>query len=112
MYLDKDGYRVIAMCQHEFTRRHYDSMIGRYGEQQDSQLSHGEDLDGFPSNEYCFTGFFSLLDPPRVEAPDSVLKARGAQIRVVMVTGDHPTTAKAIAKQVHILHPKLQTHTV
>jgi magnesium-transporting ATPase (P-type) len=46
---------------------------------------------------------FSLLDPARPEVPDAVLKARGAHIRVAMVTGDHPTTAAAIAKKVNIL---------
>lgn len=46
---------------------------------------------------------FALLDPPRAEVPDAVLKARRAQIRIAMVTGDHPTTAAAIAKQVNIL---------
>lgn len=49
------------------------------------------------------TGMFSLLDPARVEVPDAILKARRAQIRVAMVTGDHPTTAAAIAKKVNIL---------
>jgi sodium/potassium-transporting ATPase subunit alpha len=66
-----------------------------------------EDLNGFPSNNYCFIGFFSLLDPPRVDVPDSVLKVRRAHIRVAMITGDHPTTAKAIAKQVNILSPEI-----
>lgn len=46
---------------------------------------------------------FSLVDPSRPEVPDAVLKARRAHIRVAMVTGDHPTTAAAIAKQVNIL---------
>lgn len=50
-----------------------------------------------------YLGMFSLLDPARPEVPDAVLKARRAQIRVAMVTGDHPTTATAIAKKVHIL---------
>src|SRR5579871_2300286 len=50
---------------------------------------------------------FALLDPPRPEVPEAVLKARRAQIRVAMVTGDHPTTAKAIAKQVNILTPEI-----
>ena len=46
---------------------------------------------------------FSLLDPARPEVPDAVFKARRAHIRVVMVTGDHPTTAASIAKKVNIL---------
>ncbi|CAF4901074.1 unnamed protein product, partial [Rotaria sp. Silwood1] len=64
-------------------------------------------VNGFPSNDYCFIGFFSLLDPPRPEVHNATLQARRAQIRVVMVTGDHPTVAKVIAKQVHILTPEI-----
>ena len=106
--LGKNGYRVIAMSQQRFTHQEYDDMMQSYKEKQRSQSSQqGEDLSGFPSNEYCFIGLFSLLDPPRPEVPDAVLKARRAQIRVAMVTGDHPTTAKAIAKQVHILTPEI-----
>ena len=102
--LGKNGYRVIAMCQQRFTRRDYDEMMQAYKNKQRAQSSStNEDLSGFPSNDYCFIGLFSLLDPPRPEVPDAVLKARRAQIRVAMVTGDHPTTAKAIAKQVNIL---------
>jgi sodium/potassium-transporting ATPase subunit alpha len=106
--LGKNGYRVIAMCQQKFTRQEYDDMMQNYKDKQRSQSSQqGEDLSGFPSNDYCFIGLFSLLDPPRPEVPDAVLKARRAQIRVAMVTGDHPTTAKAIAKQVNILTPEI-----
>ena len=104
----KNGYRVIAMSQQRFTRQEYDEMMQRYKENQRSASSQqGEDLSGFPSNDYCFIGLFSLLDPPRPEVPDAVLKARRAQIRVAMVTGDHPTTAKAIAKQVNIFTPEI-----
>jgi magnesium-transporting ATPase (P-type) len=96
------------MCQQRFTRQQYDRMMERYKEKQLSRSSTDiEDLNGFPSNDYCFIGLFSLLDPPRSEVPDAVLKARRAQIRVVMLTGDHPTTAKATAKQVHILTPEI-----
>ncbi|CAF4096352.1 unnamed protein product [Adineta steineri] len=106
--LGKSGYRVIAMSQLRFTRQEYDEMMQNYKDKQRAASSQeGEDLNGFPSNNYCFVGLFSLLDPPRPEVPDAVLKARRAQIRVAMVTGDHPTTAKAIAKQVNILTPEI-----
>ena len=106
--LGKNGYRVIGMCQQRLTREEYDQMMQRYKDGQRAGLSEsGEDLHGFPANNYCFIGLFSLLDPPRPEVPDAVLKARRAQIRVAMITGDHPTTAKAIAKQVHILTPEI-----
>jgi len=54
-----------------------------------------------------YLGMFSLLDPARPEVPDAVLKARRAHIRVAMVTGDHPTTAAAIAKIVNILSKEI-----
>lgn len=52
---------------------------------------------------FYYIGMFALLDPARAEVPDAILKARRAQIRVAMVTGDHPTTAAAIGKKVNIL---------
>uniref|UniRef100_A0A1I7XM83 Sodium/potassium-transporting ATPase subunit alpha-3 n=1 Tax=Heterorhabditis bacteriophora TaxID=37862 RepID=A0A1I7XM83_HETBA len=36
----------------------------------------------------------SMIDPPRAAVPDAVAKCRSAGIKVVMVTGDHPITAK------------------
>jgi P-type E1-E2 ATPase len=44
-----------------------------------------------------------MIDPPRAAVPDAVNKCRSAGISVVMVTGDHPITAKAIARQVGII---------
>ena len=45
----------------------------------------------------------SMIDPPRAAVPDAVAKCRSAGIKVIMVTGDHPITAKAIAKSVGII---------
>ncbi|XP_076661006.1 sodium/potassium-transporting ATPase subunit alpha [Halictus rubicundus] len=57
----------------------------------------------FPTKGYRFVGFISLIDPPRPAVPDAVRKCRTAGIRVIMVTGDHPVTAMAIAKKVGII---------
>ena len=43
------------------------------------------------------------MDPPRAAVPDAIAKCQAAGIKVIMVTGDHPATAKAIAKSVGIL---------
>ncbi|KAL1023657.1 hypothetical protein UPYG_G00044150 [Umbra pygmaea] len=57
----------------------------------------------FPTENLCFIGLMSMIDPPRAAVPDAVNKCRGAGIKVIMVTGDHPITAKAIAKGVGII---------
>lgn len=57
----------------------------------------------YPIDGMCFMGLVSLIDPPRPSVPEAVRLCQLAGIRVVMVTGDHPTTAKAIAKQVNII---------
>lgn len=50
-----------------------------------------------------------MIDPPRAAVPDAVSKCRSAGIKVVMVTGDHPITAKAIAKSVGIISEGMET---
>ncbi|CAH1262541.1 sodium/potassium-transporting ATPase subunit alpha-3-like isoform X1 [Branchiostoma lanceolatum] len=61
-----------------------------------------EDVN-FPLEGFCFVGLMSMIDPPRAAVPDAVGKCRSAGIKVIMVTGDHPITAKAIAKGVGII---------
>lgn len=50
-----------------------------------------------------FVGLFSMIDPARPGVPDAVEKCQDAGIKVIMVTGDHPVTAHAIAKTVNII---------
>ncbi|KAA3680616.1 sodium/potassium-transporting ATPase subunit alpha [Paragonimus westermani] len=57
----------------------------------------------FPLTTMRFVGLMSMIDPPRAAVPDAVAKCRSAGIKVIMVTGDHPITAKAIAKGVGII---------
>ncbi|QQP54478.1 Sodium/potassium-transporting ATPase subunit alpha, partial [Caligus rogercresseyi] len=53
----------------------------------------------FPIDGLRFVGLMSMIDPPRAAVPDAVAKCRSAGIKVIMVTGDHPITAKAIANK-------------
>ncbi len=57
---------------------------------------------GAGDDELTFLGLVLLWDPPRAEVPDAIRQARAAGIRVVMVTGDHPSTAMAVANEVGI----------
>ena len=61
------------------------------------------DNPNFPLNDLRFVGLMAMIDPPRAAVPDAVSKCRSAGIKVIMVTGDHPITAKAIAKGVGII---------
>ncbi|MGZ9927960.1 HAD family hydrolase, partial [Escherichia coli] len=52
--------------------------------------------------ELAFAGLIGMIDPPRPEAADAVARARGAGIRPMMITGDHPQTAMSIGKMLGI----------
>ncbi|NWS19701.1 AT12A ATPase, partial [Pachyramphus minor] len=67
------------------------------------------DAMNFPTSNLCFVGLLSMIDPPRSTVPDAVSKCRSAGIKVIMVTGDHPITAKAIAKSVGIISATSET---
>jgi Ca2+-transporting ATPase len=52
--------------------------------------------------DLIFIGLIGMIDPPRPEARDAVAMCKAAGIRPVMVTGDHPLTALAIARELGI----------
>lgn len=57
----------------------------------------------FPIDDCRFIGLISMIDPPRIGVSDAVHRCKTAGIRVCMVTGDHPLTALAIAREVGIV---------
>ncbi len=80
----QDGMRVLAMAYKE-APDHLERI--RY-----------EDVEG----DLILAGIQGMIDPPRTEAIEAVEGCRRAGIRVVMVTGDHPTTALAVGQMLGI----------
>ena len=68
-------------------------------EKQSEMLPDGDDA---AESELCFLGLIGLEDPPRPEAAEAVRECKRAGIRPIMITGDQPTTASAIAARLGI----------
>ncbi|PKD21094.1 ATPase P [Salegentibacter salinarum] len=60
-----------------------------------------EDEDNF-IEKLCFVGLIGFIDPPREEIASSIETCKKAGIKILMVTGDHPGTAKNVGKTVHL----------
>uniref|UniRef100_A0A8C5FLA5 Sodium/potassium-transporting ATPase subunit alpha n=1 Tax=Gadus morhua TaxID=8049 RepID=A0A8C5FLA5_GADMO len=86
------GERVLGFCHYNLP-----------DEQFPKDFTFDTEEVNFPTDNLCFVGIMSMIDPPRAAVPDAVGKCRSAGIKVIMVTGDHPITAKAIAKGVGII---------
>lgn len=111
-YLNREEKQIDERFMDRF-HEIYDT-IGGYGEriigfcdkQMDSfQEYHKIEFNDpqIPKQGYRFLGLISFIDPPRATVPSAVQECRMAGIKVVMITGDHPITAKAIAKMVNII---------
>merc|ERR1712123_551279 len=93
-YMDLGGLgeRVLGFCEFRLDEKKYP--IG---------FPFDADDINSPTEGLKFSGLISMIDPPRAAVPDAVNKCRAAGVKVIMVTGDHPITAKAIAKSVGII---------
>lgn len=63
------------------------------------------DADQSLEQELVYAGVVGIIDPPRPEAAAAIAEAHRAGIRVIMITGDHPSTAARIAADLGIIDP-------
>lgn len=85
--LASEGYRVLA---------HAYRWVDNFNENTDVQ-----ELE----NNLTIIGLSGIMDPPRLEAAQSIADCYSAGIQSVMITGDHPETARSIANKIGILKP-------
>ena len=71
--------------------------------EEDALAEHTARPDERVEQGLVFAGLIGMIDPPRAEAKDAVARARGAGIRPLMITGDHPRTAAVIAQELGII---------
>merc|ERR1719491_75946 len=92
--LSSHGLRVLALCKATVPRSELES---------DSL-----DRDFVDGKEPWLTmvGLCAIMDPPRPECVDAIIEAKGAGVRVVMITGDHKDTAQAIGLMLGIVDEK------
>lgn len=72
------------------------------------------EIDSFEGSEesqnvetdFIFCGLIGMIDPPRPEVPEAIAKCKAAGVKVVMITGDHPLTARAIACELGLIGPE------
>jgi Ca2+-transporting ATPase len=69
---------------------------------EDVPITKERGVEASVEQDLVFAGLIGMIDPPRAEARDAVARARGAGIRPLMITGDHPRTAAVIARELGI----------
>ena len=100
-----NGERVLGFAMREMTKRidEEKSVDGDFLEKLKAKLVGGADVGANAINDLIFVGLVTLRDPPRDEVPRAVQQCHEAGVKVVMVTGDHPVTAEAIARNIGLV---------
>jgi Ca2+-transporting ATPase len=100
--LTEDRRREIAMINEELAGRALRTLGVAYRSMPVSALD-VDDVDERVEQELVFAGLIGMIDPAREEAKDAVARAKSAGIRPIMITGDHPVTARVIAHELGIV---------
>ena len=95
-----DEWRTRIMAAHDELAGKGMRVLGAAIRPLDSQPTQ-EEMENIEEG-LVLVGLFGMIDPPRAEVTDAVAKCRTAGIRPVMITGDHPLTARHIAQQIGI----------
>ena len=97
------GHEVLALDD-EWRRRILGAVESLSGVANRPAEGSGE-FDETAERNLIFLGVVGIIDPPRDEVKDAVVRAHRAGIRTIMITGDHPATANRIARDLGITAP-------
>jgi Ca2+-transporting ATPase len=100
--LDDEGRRRILQANDALTSQALRVLGVAY--RIDRQAPSGKQADQV-EQELTFVGLIGMIDPPRAEVPPALARAQRAGMRTLMITGDYPITARAIAEQIGLLRP-------
>jgi Ca2+-transporting ATPase len=98
--LDEGARRQILAANHEMSKRALRVLAVAYRVERDVPDSPAPER---VERDLTFVGLIGMIDPARPEVPPAIEKAKGAGIRTVMITGDYPETARAIAQDIGLL---------
>jgi len=86
----EQGYRILSICYKKL----------------DDLPPENDKSRELCESEMIYIGFVTILDPPREGVKESVQQCHDAGVDVIMITGDSPTTARAIAEQISVIKEK------
>lgn len=127
IYVKGAPERILQMCNIQQGRKQSEPLVLHYWQAQiDEIASRGQRVLAFAvrhtsnlhreltfkdvEQDLTLVGLFGLADPPRPEAIEAIKQCRSAGIKVIMITGDHASTALAISKQLGLEnHAKAMT---
>jgi Ca2+-transporting ATPase len=111
--ITKGAVESLLECCSEQNEKEINKTVEEFAQQGKRVLAYGfRELNELPQNiciesietRLTFLGLAAMIDPPREEARQAIADCHTAGITPVMITGDHPITAKAIALQTGIIH--------
>ncbi len=116
IYVKGSPEKILSMCslvsiknkKKSLSREYYEEIASEYAKEGYRVLAFAyKSIDKLENlweqmNDLIFLGFQCMIDPPREEVYGAIKNCKKAGVRVIMVTGDHPSTALAIAKEIGI----------
>src|SRR5215203_2602012 len=101
--LDPAKINDIQRSTNEVTGKGYRLLMLAYKELDKEEENEDNYQNVIAQRDAILLGIAAIYDPPRAEVKDAIEFMKQAKTRVIMITGDHPVTAKAVARELKII---------